>query len=101
MVRFEDMVKGKYYIAHYQIDYIMKFDGKYKECYSDTVYLSQEKFQRQGSFRFHNEEINSSSNCYCVREATSEEAQWLESCIKANKFIPFNEVQFNNEIILW
>lgn len=35
------------------------------------------------------------------RLATSEEKHWLNECIKANKFIPFNELKFNKIYELW
>jgi hypothetical protein len=36
-----------------------------------------------------------------LRLATFEEKHWLNECIKADKFIPFNELQFNKTYKLW
>jgi len=35
------------------------------------------------------------------RAATRLEIDWLNECIKADKFIPFNEIKFNKTIEIW
>lgn len=45
-----------------------------------------------------NSDLNWEINGWKLRRATSEEVQWLEACVRTNRFIPFKELNINNEL---
>jgi hypothetical protein len=80
-----------YYLDIISHKYIVKCKDKGKKC--NNINLSYNTFNKEGDIR--------SFIKHLKRLATSEEKHWLNECIKANKFIPFNELKFNKTYELW
>ena len=80
-----DLKEGKIYIAqykerNYQRKYIVKITNNMCNCFN--IYTNVGMLYRNGIF------VNVNLY-YC--EATPEEKHWLETCIKANKFVSYEE----------
>ncbi len=84
----EDLKKDHYYIVRYTSDYIIKYSGN-ELCHD--VDTNQPSYNNRGSFRFGT--IANHSTCIPIREANQLEINWLDACIKANKFIPLSEIK--------
>lgn len=80
----EELIVGEYYLGNYgHRKYLMIYNGN-DNCTSLFINLDYDKFGNSGSFRI--KEFN------YQRPATQEEKNWLNACIEANKFIPFDKV---------
>lgn len=92
-----DLVKGEIYYSNsnHNNDYyfIFKFDrlGNGIDAEKDYIYTKYQLGYFNHEYFFDKEGLNSAHHAN-LRLATSEEKQWLEVCIKANKFIPKEKV---------
>lgn len=59
-----------------------------------THYIYQKKIYRKENEKHYKWKGN-------IRIATPQEKTWLNACIKANKFIPMNEVNYNVIHEIW
>ncbi len=88
------MLEGWYYSLNFDSGkylYITKHSGGERNCGINIKYDSnRNSFNREGS----SEKWRTDINCD-VQLATFQQMKWLEACIKADKFIPFEE--FNKE----
>ena len=69
-----------------------------------------QNYMRGDGLRVSSKVIGRSNNfCYVeskIRKCTSEEINWIEECLKNNKYIPFIKEKYinnnyTNELILW
>jgi len=78
---YENLVEDEYYYTHHSSFYGYIF--KYKKSGSFNIHRNE--FFKGGDFYSKNTNNN-------LRLATDEEKEWLEACIKADRFIPKEEV---------
>lgn len=86
-----ELIEGEIYWTDEPKTYIFK-TNKNGKGYSSYIH-------ENCSYRYNNDEIYKWRGN--IRLATLEEKHWLNECIKANKFIPFNEIKFNKTIEIW
>lgn len=80
----KDLENNKYYFYSYGPGYIVKIRDNTDERNIASASVSKDRFiLNKKNFSFLEGDF---------RPATQEEKNWLDACIQANKFIPFDEV---------
>ena len=91
MLKQENLVEYKiYYYNYYDDVYIFKYKEKNNSyCH---LYKNREQYKSEkGTW-------NGFADAKELREATPQEIKWLETCIKENRYISFENIKFNNEL---
>lgn len=88
-MKYNELIDNKIYVTSYedQGDYIFKQNSNNlpKESINKGSFSKRTGLHNQNGF-------------IDYREATSQEIKWLETCIKENRYIPFEDIKFNSEL---
>lgn len=83
----ENLIEGKFYNFWYN-DIIIGSLVKWKHYSMDVRCKNKPK-------KWNSNTLSNPNYCKQIKEATSNEIEWLKACEKANKFIPKEEITFN------
>jgi len=92
MVKQEDLVQGQYYTMRHR-------DWKYYYIYRYKVEGNICTYDKGRGELNKRQNSNSSTSVRPAIPATPQEEQWLDSCIKANKFIPLSDIDTKESLL--
>lgn len=95
MLKKEDLIENKYYHCNGRHYREKGFIFKFKSLINNFIHTNGILRDNLSSFDLKGLNDMNHNN---LREATKQEIQWLELCIKENRYIPFEDIKFNSEL---
>lgn len=95
MLEKEDLIENKYYHCNGRYYREAGFIFKFKNLINN--FINTNGILRDNLSNFDLKGLND-MNHDNLREATPKEIIWLETCIKENRYVPFEDIKFNNEL---